>query len=153
MCSPNHDVSLQPLASSENINVRGTKDTRMTLATRSSLFSLSGLNCFSFCQSFNNPMRTTMRMATRIATPSTQSTGGTVVVLLQGKARLAAKSRCRQGKAMVNALRRCHKASEMRHHEGDAQRISWIAPSQENNHTPGTHLPSSHSAFPRTCCQ
>ena len=61
----------------------------------------------------------------------------TVVVLLQGKARLAAKSRCQQGKAMVNALRRCHKASDMRHHEGDSQRISWVAPSQEDNYTPG----------------
>jgi hypothetical protein len=48
----------------------------MTLIEHSSLFSLRPSNCFSFCQSFRDPTPTTIRRATIIATPSTQSTGG-----------------------------------------------------------------------------
>ena len=42
----------------------------MTLTMRSSLFLSSNLNYFSFCQSFNDLTRMTIRMATRIVTPS-----------------------------------------------------------------------------------
>ena len=53
---------------------------RITLTLRSSFFSLSFLNCRSFCQSLIEPTTTTIITATMIATPSTQSTGGSVHV-------------------------------------------------------------------------
>lgn len=48
----------------------------LTLTDLSLCFSFSLLNCLSICQSFRVPTRTTMKMATIIATPSTHSTRG-----------------------------------------------------------------------------
>jgi hypothetical protein len=112
----------------------------MTLMTCSSLFSLSEferLELLLHLSIVQQPDENDNENGNKDSTPSTHS----MVVLLQGKARLAAKSRCRRGKVRANTLRHCHRVSEMKHHEVNARRIRWVAPSQEDNHTPGTHPP------------
>ena len=57
---------------------------RCTVMVRDSFLASNTRNCRSFCQSFKDPTKSTTMTATRMATPSTQSTGGAGHSLLPG---------------------------------------------------------------------
>ena len=63
------------------------------------------------------------------------------VVLLQGKGRLAAKSRCRRGKVRANALRRCHRDATPRSECPKNQMGSIITRRQPRTWYPSTIIP------------